>query len=221
MTTTVESRHLAATYWKNNSELIKACADLRYLKPTDKIIDPTYGMGNWWNAWQPEVPIVKHDLRLDGVDFTNLPHEADEFDACTFDPPYVAKGGRATSGIAEMDDRFGLGDAPKTPELLQELIQLGMREIDRVVKPRGFVLVKVMDYVSSGTLWPGVMYTWDYATRVLQWDLVDRSIHLRKANALQPKRSRGDGQPVRQHHFGANYSTLLVFSTGKVRRCDS
>ncbi len=64
-------------------------------------------------------------------------------------------------------------------------------------------------------------YTWDYATRVLQWDLVDRSIHLRKANALQPKRSRGDGQPVRQHHFGANYSTLLVFSTGKVRRCDS
>ena len=61
---------LAAHRWKHNSELIYDAMLLNYIGP--RVLDPTYGRGNWWKAWQP-LELVKHDLTLDGVDFRALP----------------------------------------------------------------------------------------------------------------------------------------------------
>jgi hypothetical protein len=205
---------MAATAWESNAQLIEACAILGYLKSTDLVIDPTYGKGTWWKRWRPDV-LVEHDLRVDGVDFRHLPHPPHHFDAAVFDPPYEAKGGRKTSGIGEIDDRYGLGDPPSTPAALQELINAGLSELDRVVKPGGIVLAKCMDYVSSKKLWPGVIYTASWATQQCGMTLVDRSIHVRTINRLQPARSRRDGQPVHQQHYVANYSVLLVLQTSR------
>ena len=194
---------LAADTWTTNAHLIEDVARLGYLKPTDRVIDPTYGRGVWWQRWMP-AELVAHDLTMDGVDFRHLPHDAGMFDAAAYDPPYVCVGGRATTGTAELHDRYGLTDAPTTPGDLQELIGEVLAEVARVVKPRGIVLCKCQDYVSSGHLWPGTYYTTLHAYG-MGLRLVDRLEHLGGIRPQPPGR--------RQVHALRNLSTLLVFRT--------
>jgi hypothetical protein len=127
-----------------------------------------------------------------------------------YDPPYVAKGGRSTSGMPEFDDAYGIDACPATPFLLQQLIDEGMYEMDRVVEPRSIVLVKCQDYVSSGKLWAGTLHTANFAVEALDWTLVDRVEHVAKHPRPQP--------PGRtQKHFRRNLSTLFVFRTGRLK----
>src|SRR3546814_9896510 len=116
---------LAADTWRTNADLIADVARLGHLRPEWRTVDPTYGRGLWWQSWRPG-ELVTHDLRLDGVDFRDLPHDDDSFDAVAFDPPYVSVGGRKTTGMADLHDRFGLTDAPTSPAGLQELIDDGL-----------------------------------------------------------------------------------------------
>lgn len=178
---------------------------LGYLKDTDFLLDPTYGKGKWWTRWRE--PDVTHDLTT-GVDFRRLPEADGTFDSVAFDPPYVAMGGRKTTGIQEFFDRYGLTDAPKRPAELQEMNDAGLRECLRVVKKKGIVIVKSQDYVTSGKLFPGTHYTLT-AALAMGFKLEDRLEHIGHARA-QPKRTRKDGQPVRQHHARRNLSTLFV-----------
>lgn len=202
---------LAANRWNTNGELIADCHKLNYLRNHDLILDPTFGGGKWWTHWRPQRMIFS-DIKIDGTDFRNLPHRDEAFTAVAFDPPYCAKGGRETSGIRDMDDRYGQYDCPPTPELLQELINQGLNEMYRVVKPsankglhatkpNGIVLVKCMDYISSGKFFPGTHYTLSHAMR-LGFIQEDRMEHI------------GDPGPQpggrRQVHARRNLSTLLV-----------
>lgn len=195
-------------YWPTNAELISDVARLGWLRKDWRILDPTYGRGTWWKIWRPSRELVCHDLRADGVDFTRLPHPNALFDAVAFDPPYVATGGRESSTAPEFQDRYGLYEAPGTPRQLQHLIDRGLAECARVVKPRGLVLAKCADYVSSGHLWPGVFRTHARAEQ-LGLELVDILVHATEPG-MQPKRRRKDGAEVRQHHARFNASTLLV-----------
>ena len=90
----------------------------------------------------------------------------DSFDVVAFDPPYVAKGGRTTSTISAMDVAYGMDDAPRTPDLVQQQIFDGLDEIHRVLKPHGIALVKCMNYISSGKLWLGAHFTLEYALNI-------------------------------------------------------
>lgn len=134
------------------------------------------------------------------------------------------KGGRTTSGIEEMDSRYGLDDTPHTPAGLQDLINTGLREMYRVVKTNGIVLCKCQDYVSSGTLWPGVYKTISAAEQFIGLELVDLFVMVKKNGGPQDKnRTRKgkdkDGKEIRvksvQHHARNNGSTLLVFRKPK------
>jgi hypothetical protein len=153
-----------ATRWRDNGELVAAVAQLGYLRKEWLTLDPTYGEGTWWREWQPDV-LVTHRRPTDGSDFTDLPWGDDTFDAVAFDPPYVARGGRKTAGVElqSTNARYGLDDCPATPELLQELIDAGLDEMVRVTVPGGIILVKCQDYVSSGKLFPGTLYTYEHA----------------------------------------------------------
>jgi hypothetical protein len=196
---------LAADTWRTNGHLIADMAVLGYLKADDHVLDPTFGRGLWWTVWQPKALTV-HDLRLDGTDFRNLPYDPATFNAAVYDPPYVSVGGRKTTTIPELHDRFGLTDAPTTPAGVQQLINDGLTEVARVVKPRSNILVKCQDYVSSGKLWPGTHLTLNHAF-TLNLDLVDRLEHVGRPRPQPPGR--------RQVHARRNLSTLLVFRSPK------
>lgn len=191
---------LAATPWNSNAELIADCARLGYLRSDWLTLDPTYGKGTWWNVWRP-LQLWTHDLADDGVDFRSLPYSDASFDAVAFDPPYVCVGGRATSTLPGFHQRYGLTDAPRTPAGVQELIDDGLTDAHRVVKPGGHVLVKCQDYIWSGRLWLGTHRTLTHALG-LGFEVVDRLEHLSGVRPQPPGR--------RQVHARRNLSTLFV-----------
>lgn len=206
-----EAPVLAASRWRSNAELIADCARLHYLRADWVTLDPTYGRGVWWKAWRPDrlvtctdrlVPTGDETCTYHGVDFRDLPMRDNSFDAVAYDPPYVSIGGRKTTGIADMHDRFGLTHAPTSPAGVQQLINDGLTEMLRVVKPRGIVLAKCQDYVSSGRLWPGTHHTLTHALD-LGFELLDRFEHVTHPRP-QPARAR-------QVHARRNLSTLFVF----------
>lgn len=180
---------LAATSWNTNADMIAdAVVPLGYIKPTDRVIDVTYGGGKWWTKHQhpPELfigccesPTAAMDAFLTNPDtdlvtrrilpdYRHMPDTwANSFDVVVFDPPYVAMGGRATSTIPDFVDRYGLENAGTTPALLQADNMLGLRECTRVVRPGGLILVKCQNYISSSKLFPAVHMTWRHATEVL------------------------------------------------------
>lgn len=200
---------LAATSWTSNARMIEACVQLDYLRPGDRVLDPTYGKGNWWTRYRPD-DLVASDLST-GVDFRQLPHPDASFDVVAFDPPYVCTGGRSKTTIQDFYDRFGLTDCPKTPQGLQELIEAGLKEVMRVTKPRGLILVKCANYVSGGKLWLGAHKTLQYGLD-LGLHLQDQLIYVGHGRP-QPARTRADGRAVRQEHARTNWSTLLILQT--------
>jgi tRNA G10 N-methylase Trm11 len=194
----------AATAWPSNAELIADCHRLGYLNDEDHVLDPTYGRGIWWKVWRP-AGLTTHDIIVDGVDFRALPHADGEFDAVAFDPPYVSVGGRTTT-MPDFHNRFGLTDAPTSPAGLQEMIDAGLVEMHRVVRPTGIVLVKCQDYISSGKFWAGTHYTLTCALGV-GFELIDRLEHYGAPRPQPPGR--------RQIHAQRNLSTLFVLRRGR------
>lgn len=191
---------LAASRWPDNAALIADCARLGYLRSEWRTIDPTYGRGNWWTRWRP-IDLITHDLRIDGVDFRSLPENDATFDAAAFDPPYIAPGGRNKSTVGDFNDRFGLHETPARPPELQADINAGLTEMNRVVKRRGFILVKCCDYVNGGRVWWGTHYT-VVAGLDLGLTLFDRLEHIG---------GTGPQSQTTQIHARRNLSTLLVF----------
>jgi tRNA G10 N-methylase Trm11 len=196
---------LAANHWHTNAALILDVVKLGYLRSEWHTLDPTWGRGLWWTLWRPD-SLVRHDkYTLDDVDFTFLPEPDETFDAVAFDPPYVCMGGRKTTTIPEFYDRFGLFDAPKSPALLQELIDAGLAEMHRVVKHKGIVLVKCKDYVSSGKLFLGTHHTLTAALN-LGFECLDRFEYIARQSGVQSQAA--------QVHARRNLSTLFVLRRG-------
>ena len=194
---------LAATSWPDNAAMIQDCVRLGYLKPNDQVLDPTYGRGLWWTRWRPSG--LTYNEAYAYVDFRSMQHWGRVFDAAVFDPPYISKG-RATPKLGDFDDRYGLathapGMKRKSPAEIQNDMDAGLSELARVVKPGGYILMKCMDYVTSGKLWLGVYRTTTHALS-LGLEVIDRLEHIH-APGPQPK-----GRP--QVHARRNHSTLLV-----------
>lgn len=196
---------LAANNWPNNAELIADVFRLGYIELGDDVLDATYGRGLWWKVYRPGF-LVTNDIvqgRADcNYDFRHLPEEwANRFDVVAYDPPYVCVGGRETTGIPDLHDRYGLTDAPKNPRALQALMDLGLLEMKRVTRPGGLILMKCQDYISSGKLWPGTYYSQRQAV-TLGLEVVDRFEHIGHARPQPPGR--------KQVHARRNLSTLFV-----------
>lgn len=193
---------LAADNWASNGVLMRDVAALGYFREKDFVLDPTYGKGTWWSHYRPKY-LTTHDIAIDGQDFRKMPRKYQNlFDVIAFDPPYVAKGGRATSGIPEFDERYGLEICPATPRDLQTLICDGMTELKRCLVPYGLMLVKCMNYISSGKYWPGRFYTEQHGL-ALGLDIADEFVHVGHPGPQPHGR--------RQHHARNNYSTLIIF----------
>lgn len=198
---------LGAETFKTNADLIRACISLGYINAGESVLDPTYGKGTWWKGTHIEemCEFTKHDLKLDGVDFRRLPHDNGTFDVAVFDPPYVAVGGRNTSTIGDFNEAYGLDHVPRTVEGLHQLMVDGLHELWHVLKPKGIVLFKCMNYVSGGKY---RAQGYDALNAVTpRFRLRDEFIHLRKPGP-QPEHAR-------QLHARRNYSHLFVLESKK------
>lgn len=206
---TAQASVLAAHSWPTNAHLIADMARLGYLRQDDHIIDPTFGLGKWWTIWRPD-RLTAHDIdpaKGDGVDYRDLPEGDNTFDAGVFDPPYMAPGGRTSTSTHEFNHRFGLHTTPATPIENQASINAGLDELARVLKPRARLLVKCMDYINGGALFPGTHLTLSHAINA-GYRYVDRIEHVGRPGP-QPK-TNIDGSARRQVHARRNLSTLFV-----------
>lgn len=197
---------LAAIAWPSNAELIEDVAKLGYLRSEWRTLDPTYGKGVWWKKWRPN-EMVTYCRPEDGSDFRHLPEPDQSFDAIAFDPPYVCVGGRSTTGLPEFHERFGLTDAPTSPAALQVLINAGLIEARRLLRPDGMLLIKCQDYISSGKFWNGTGRTSRFCAETLGLEIVDRF------EMIGSPRPQPSGR--RQVHARRNLSTLFVFRKPK------
>ena len=180
--------------WENNSDLIQAVFKMHVWpkrwasdRSAIQVMDVTYGRGLWWTR----------------VDFTNLPEDDESMDVITFDPDYVAPGGRDTSTIPEFNDRYGLNDPYESPASLQAHINTGLTECARVIRPQGLILMKCATYVSSGKPWLGEYHSINHGLG-LGLKVDDIFVHL-SGTGPQPKRESS------QQHARSNSSRLIVF----------
>lgn len=198
--------------WNTNAELIAAVfTDLLPTAglwlPGEPVFDPTYHDGLWWLE-HPE-NFTYRTRRQDPMwDFRLMPFRNDQFAATTFDPPYSAKGGRDTSGVKDMDDRYGLVDVPGRPDDLLAMNIGGLAECCRVTT--FVILMKSMDFVTGGELHTHTRHLED-AAAALGWSVYDRLIHLPTGGRPQPggrAELRSRGRP----------STLTILTPHKYRK---
>lgn len=207
---------MAATQWPSNAHLIEDCHRLGYLRDDWLTLDPTYGKGTWWRRYRP-TRLLCHDQALDGTDFRSLYYRDEAFDAIAFDPPYVSKGGKETSGIKGMDALYGIGENTDktTPAEIQKLMDDGLTEMYRMLKPGGICLYKGKNYISSGSYWPGIFKMKAHADK-LGFELIDMAIMV---TGPPPEPETRAGKPAGpQKHFRNNYSVLLVLQKPKRKK---
>jgi hypothetical protein len=187
----------------SNGVLIATVARLGYLGDKDDLIlDTTYGRGLWWTRYKPPNLIA-----LDG-DFRHIDEKDHSVPVVCFDPPYISTGSRDTSSVDDLYDRYGLGDL-KGWKAIRRVMDDGLVECARILAPKGYLLVKCMDYVESGRK---VWSTFHVASQgeALGLTLVDRFIHL-TGGGPQPM-TNIDGSPREQKRAREVASMLLVFT---------
>lgn len=221
---------LSITKWKSNAHLIADCARLGYLRDEWKTLDPTYGLGTFWQEWRPDILIGTDLVPAKGyrqwagesVDFTALPFEDRSFDCVVFDPPYKLNG----TPDQEIDERYGVHQPTNWRERMA-LCRAGISGCARVLGG-GYLLVKCQDQVCSGKVrWQTFEFT--KHAESLGLGLVDRFEFLsyRKQDPNRTKKHQAckgagcsdctEGRvPVVQAHAHSNSSTLLVFKRGHV-----
>lgn len=140
--------------WKNNAELIRDCANLGYLQDEWAICDLTYGLGRFWTEWKPK---KLHASDLDptrspigySIDATDTPYPNTTFDAVVIDGPYKLNGTSTGKGVSSSDEDYGVERYERWQDRMQLIMEM-MTEGHRILKPKGFMLVKSMDQVCSG-----------------------------------------------------------------------
>lgn len=154
--------------WRNNADMIADVAQLGYLD--GRVMDVTWGEGNFWTVFKPR-RLVKHDLyTLDGVDATlPLPHRALSFNAIVIDMPYAFRG-RASE---DFDAKYGVGEYTSAQDIMNRIFA-AMFQANTVLDHGGYLLVKCQDQVVSGNVRWQTDEVRDYAVKQLRMRKVDR-----------------------------------------------
>jgi hypothetical protein len=226
--------------WADNDEMMVDVARLFIDVKNDRVLDPTYGAGNFWKLVRPK-KLVTHDIRIDGFDATRMAlpqldvngrpmvidgvrifqkpkYRKGSFDVILLDFPYVSQGGRDTSTIPGMQEAYGMYDAPRTPEEVQALINAGMAAAKPLLREDdpSYLMVKTMGYVSSAHVFDSTRFTKEQG-EALGLTLVGEFVFSSGLPGPQPKTNL-DGSPRTQQHGRFNFSTLLVFDNRRLTK---
>jgi hypothetical protein len=199
----VTAATIPAFGWKNNATLIADGVAPLYLPADAVVLDPTYGKGGFWKKYRPP-KLIAHDLKLDGVDFTALPEADDSVDVVAFDPPYKLNG----TPTDEIDECYGVDEKATIAER-HWLIEAGIVECTRVLRPGGLLLLKCQDQVSSGRA------NWQ-ADDVTAWCRRGDLEKIDRFGVLRPRPQPMEGRT--QRHAHGQPSFLLVFRKPRRRR---
>ena len=181
--------------WPTNGHLIADVAKL-HLHPDDRVLDATYGRGNWWTEYMPTI-LRTNDLHTPAdyrMDFRNLEFDDRSFDVVAFDPPYKLNG---TPALGDFDRRYGIAEPTSWQDRMQLIVD-GFVECQRVASR--LVLAKVQDQVCSGRVRWQTLALVEHASG---FRLVDR-FDLVGGGRPQPSGRR-------QVHAHGRPSTLMVF----------
>jgi hypothetical protein len=177
-------------------------------------LDCTYGGGLWWTDHQE--PTYVSDIDGDGIlvrpiDYRRQPWDDASIDIVFFDPPYAPPGGRETSTIKAMHAAYGQEKMPKTPKATFLDHRRAVMEIGRILAPKGRMVAKCMDFITSGRYWSGLENMTNAAVAA-GMRLEDMVVH-HSGNGPQPleRMKGGEMRPTEQQHTWRVHSYLLLY----------
>lgn len=168
----------------------------------EPVLDPTAGhRQGMWTIWRPD-GLVLSDIDIETkpdlvADYKNLPFADGVFGSVLFDPPYRLAGTATDQG--GMDTRYGIC-AYRPIHVVHDDMVSGLQECARVVRRRGYVIVKCAKQIASGKFWNQPMLMVKMGS-VFGLDQVDE-LDLLGSRAQPPGRS--------QKHARQNRSTFVV-----------
>ena len=121
-----------------------------YARPRDKIADVTYGKGVFWQQIDTDQYECLFTDLADGVDMRDLPYDNESMDMVIIDPPYIYNPKRTVK--ASISDCYNINETLRL-ETNQDVLNLylgGLQEAHRVLRRRGFCIVKCQDVIQSG-----------------------------------------------------------------------
>lgn len=194
---------MSITKWPNNAVMMVDVMKLGFIY--GNVLDATFGLGKFWSKCEPE-NLVSNDKYVDAdysYDFTDFPEDwENKFDCVIFDPPYKLNG----SSVLKEDIRYGVHREASVKERLSLIID-GALECLRVVKPRGYLAIKVQNQVASGR----VHYQTDIVTQALGGASYSNTEKARKIAEFHLMRTPRPQPHTKQVNPYNNYSTLMIF----------
>lgn len=208
---------VCSSYRASNDEVFPKILSL-YAEQGNKIADVTYGKGVFWrNVDTTQFDFYPSDIKT-GVDCRELPYEDSFFDVVVFDPPYMeglfrrdtshlAGGGtyapfRAFYSNGSATDTHG---GPKYHDAVLDLYIRSAIETRRVLKEKGFFIVKCQDEVSANR---------QKLTHVeLTYAYERLGFYCKDLFVVQRQNAPGISRLRKQQHSRKSHSYFLVFQS--------
>jgi len=176
-------------------------------------LDPTYSTGRFYKSGAIEQPRLKFDLhpQSEGVIKANaekLPLESNSVKHIMFDPPFLATTGpslKVDNSHNKINKRFGVYPNEKA---LHSFYINALRELYRVCEPKGKLIFKCQDKVSSGTQYFSHVFVCNEAEKI-GWYAKDLFILSAKHRIV------ADWQLKNQQHARKFHSYYWVFEKRK------
>jgi len=190
------------------------------------VADLTYGRGVFWkNVDLDDYTLLKSDLKL-GMNWSDLPYEADSLDAIVFDPPYMeglyrkTKEALAGSGTHQaFQDAYSNGEVRsekkirKYHDAVLEAYLSVIPEVKRLLRPSGKFIVKCQDEVSANR---------QKLTHVeLIWAYEKHGFYCKDLFVVVRRNAPVVSRLIKQEHARKNHSYFLVFERQDHRKAIS
>ncbi len=132
--------------------------------------DCTYSVGNFYKDGKIKEPLYKFDINPTNenvikADCRNLPLQKESLSCIIYDPPFLATTGKSlkTNTGNIINRRFGV--YPNEKELHQFYID-SLKELYRILKKDGILIVKCQDKISSGKQYMSHIFIYNEAIKI-------------------------------------------------------
>lgn len=206
---------VCSSFVASNDEVFPEILSL-YGKEGDRIADITYGKGVFWRKVDTsQYDFHPTDLKTN-VDCRALPYDDSSFDVVVFDPPYMeglfrrdtshlAGGGTYKPFREFYSNGHATNDGPKYHDAVLDLYILTAIEVKRVLKNKGYFIVKCQDEVSANR---------QKLTHVELTYIYEKiGFYCKDLFVVQRQNAPGISRLVKQQHSRKNHSYFLVFQS--------